>query len=343
MHVRHKLAAVVLPLLVAALAVCLPAVAAGATEQPGLTLSASPGAFTFGAATTLTAQGAAPGADLTLSRKKAGEVDFTVIGTGVAGARGTAAWTRTPPRSVVYRVDQAAGEGWEAAFAEVAVGVRPKITLAAAAPRVLNENEYVRYKVRARPMHPGATVQLARWTGKAWAALRDITLGDDSRGTARVLAGKPGKLIVRAQMAADADHLAGHSLRWRHTVYDRRNPYGVPTRYPHLILVDLSQYKLYYHEHGKVIRVFKCVLGRPSLPTPRGHFKIYAKDPHMSGAYGPRRMRYLGLYAIHGTNEPWLLNRYPRNYSHGCTRLSNTNITWLYSRVHVGTPVWNVP
>ena len=90
-------------------------------------------------------------------------------------------------------------------------------------------------------------------------------------------------------------------------------------------------------------RLFKCVLGRPSLPTPRGHFKIYAKDPDMSGPYGPFRMRYLGLYAIHGTNEPWLLDRYPRNYSHGCTRLSNTNITWLYSRVHVGTPVWNVP
>jgi hypothetical protein len=46
---------------------------------------------------------------------------------------------------------------------------------------------------------------------------------------------------------------------------------------------------------------------------------------------------------LSGTSEPWLLDRSPRNYSHGCTRLSNTNITWLYSRMHVGTPVWNVP
>ena len=144
-------------------------------------------------------------------------------------------------------------------------------------------------------------------------------------------------------MAADVEHLAAHSLPWKATVYDRRNPYGVPTSYPHLILVDLSQYKLYYHEYGNVVRVFDCVLGRPSLPTPPGHYKIYAKDPHMGGPYGPFRMRYLGLYAIHGTNEPWLLDRFPRNYSHGCTRLANANITWLYSRVHVGTPVWNVP
>jgi len=144
-------------------------------------------------------------------------------------------------------------------------------------------------------------------------------------------------------MPADVEHVAGSSAVRSVSVFDPSNPYGVPGRYPHLILVDLSQYKLYYYEHGRVVRVFDCVLGRPSLPTPRGHYHIYAKDAHMYGPYGPRRMRYLGAYAIHGTNEPWLLSRYPRNYSHGCTRLSNSHILWLFDRVHVGTPVWNVP
>ena len=73
------------------------------------------------------------------------------------------------------------------------------------------------------------------------------------------------------------------------------------------------------------------------------HFRIYAKDPHMGGPYGRRWMRYLGEYAIHGTDEPWLLGRFPRNHSHGCTRLSTAHILWLYSRVTVGTPVWNAP
>ncbi len=94
-------------------------------------------------------------------------------------------------------------------------------------------------------------------------------------------------------------------------VFDPRNPYGVPTGPAHYIVVDRSQYKLYYMEHGILKKVFDCVLGRPSLPTPLGHFRIYAKDPHMGGPYGPRRMRYLGEYAIHGTDEPWLLGRYP--------------------------------
>ena len=110
----------------------------------------------------------------------------------------------------------------------------------------------------------------------------------------------------------------------------------------HIVVVDKSEYRLYYIEYGRIVRVFDCVLGKPSTPTPIGHYRIYAKDGHMYGPYGPRRMRYMGAYAIHGTNEPWLLSHSPRAYSHGCTRLSNTNIVWLFSRLHVGTPVWNV-
>jgi hypothetical protein len=341
-NARPKLLAVFPLLLVVALAACLPSVAR-AGEQPQLTLTAAPAALTLGASTTLTAQGAPAGATLTLSRKRGGETDFTVVGTATAGADGTAAWTRTPPESATFRVDLAAGDSWAAASAEASVGVRPKVTLMAVAPKPLHENQRVRYTVTVRPLQPGATVQLSRWTSAGWVTLQNLTLGEDSTATAAILAGKPGRLEVRADIAADADHLAGSSARWKVTVFDRRNPYGVPAKYAHLILVDLSKYKLYYYERGVVIRVFDCVLGRPSLPTPKGHFHIYAKDPHMGGPYGPYRMRYLGLYAVHGTDEPWLLDRYPRNYSHGCTRLSNGHISWLYPRVPVGTPVWNVP
>jgi lipoprotein-anchoring transpeptidase ErfK/SrfK len=341
-NVRRKLAAAVLFLLVVGLAALLPAVARAA-EQPTLTLAAAPSALTCGATTTLTAQGSPPGAELTLSRKRAGETEFTVVAAAIADSDGDAQWKRTPGMSTVFQVAFTDAAAYGSASAEVSVGVRPRVTLAAAARKPLLEDRYVRYTVKVRPAHPGGTVQLTRRTAGGWVALQDVTLGDDSQATVRVLAGKPGRLVVRAEMPADADHLSGHSPLWRVTVYDKRNPYGTPTRLPHLILVDLSKYKLYYHEHGNIVRVFDCVLGRPSLPTPKGHYKIYAKDPHMGGPYGPFRMRYLGLYAIHGTNEPWLLDRFPRNYSHGCTRLANANITWLYSRVHVGTPVWNVP
>jgi hypothetical protein len=342
-NARPKLAdTIILLALVAALAACLPAVAQAA-QQPTLTLTAAPPTLVSGASTTLTASIGVADVPLTLSRRRPGETDFTVVDAGVSTASGVASWTRTPPSSATFRVDFAGDATWAAASAEVSVGVRPRVTLGVSARKPLLETQRVRYTVTVRPAHPGGAVQLQRWTADGWTALRDLTLGDDSRMTVSLPAGRPGRLTVRAEMAADVDHLVGHSTPWKVTVYDRRNPYGTPTKLPHLILVDLSKYKLYYHEHGQVVRVLDCVLGRPGLPTPKGHYKIYAKDPHMGGPYGPFRMRYLGLYAIHGTNEPWLLDRFPRNYSHGCTRLSNTNVTWLYSRVHVGTPVWNVP
>ena len=169
---------------------------------------------------------------------------------------GVAAWKRRPVQSATFRVDLAAGETWAAAFAETSVGVRHRVLLAAVARTPVLQDEHVRYTVTVRPAHPGATVQLQRWTAGGWAPLQDLTLGADSQATVSLLAGAPGRLVVRADMAADAEHLAGHSAPWKVTVYDRRNPYGVPTKYPHLILVDLSQYKLYYHEHGLVVRVF---------------------------------------------------------------------------------------
>jgi hypothetical protein len=337
-YVRRKSAAIV-PLLIVvavAFAALLPAAAVAAAEQP-LTVVAAPATLAFGSATTLTVQGAAPATAVTFLRRRASDDQFVNVAEVVAGADGSARFTVRPPETTLYRAEQAGG------FAEVSVAVRPIVTLTVTAPTPLIETQRARYTVSVRPAHAGATVRLARWTGEAWVTLKNVTLGSDSARTVGLPAGAPGKLAVRAEMAADAEHLAANSHAWKRTVYDKSNPWGVPAKYAHLILVSVHHYKLYYYEHGVVVRVFDCVTGRPSLPTPLGHYRIYAKDPHIGGPYGPYRMRYLGLFAIHGTDEPWLLGRYPRNFSHGCTRLSNEHISWLYPRVSVGTPVWNVP
>ena len=286
---------------------------ARAAEQPTLTLTADPATVVAGEPVTLAASlPGVSGATLTVTRQRAGATGFTTIGSGATDAAGEASWTVTPPASTTYRVEFAGDATHAAASAEVSVGVRPRVTLTVAARTPLLEKQDVRYTVTVRPAHAGRD-RAAASAGRAAAGSRfeDLTLDGDSQARSALPAGAAGRLAVRAQMAADVEHLAAHSLPWKATVYDRRNPYGVPTSYPHLILVDLSQYKLYYHEYGNVIRVFDCVLGRPSLPTPPGHYKIYAKDPHMGGPYGPFRMRYLGLYAIHGTNEPWLLEQVP--------------------------------
>jgi len=337
-HVAAALA--VLALLVIPV-VFVPAVAAA--EAPDLTLKAAPATIVYGDSARLTARVEVPGALLTLSRRYADAAGFTVVGTATADASGRAAWTLRPSGDVTYRAEFAGDATWAPASAEVVVGVRPRVKLRAGAVKPILEGRRITFSVAVRPLHPGGTVQLQRWSKDGWVLLKELTLNDASTARYTWRADQSGMLAVRANMQPDVDHRSGHSVPWKTEVFDPNNPYGVPSGYAHLIVVDLSQYRLYYHEHGQVVRVFDCVLGRPGLPTPRGHFRIYAKDPNIGGPYGPRRMRYLGAYAIHGTNEPWLLQRYPRNFSHGCTRLSNTNILWLYSRVPVGTRVWNVP
>ena len=316
------------------------------TADPGLTLTATPRIVSGGHAATLAVHIAVPGATLQLSRRYVGESAFTPRRSDTADAYGDLSWSVSPLDGATYRVDFAGSAEWASAYVEVRVDVRPKVTLTAFADGTLFTGGRVTLRVRVTPNRPGGIVEVQRWDSAAgtWAVLRSLTLDGDSKARWVWHPSQAGRQKLRARIAADAEHVAGASSARGLEVFDASsNPYGVPSKYPHLILVDISKYKLYYYERGRVVRVFDCVLGRPSLPTPRGHYRIYAKDAHMYGPYGPRRMRYLGAYAIHGTNEPWLLSRYPRNYSHGCTRLSNPHVLWLFDRVHVGTPVWNVP
>jgi lipoprotein-anchoring transpeptidase ErfK/SrfK len=72
---------------------------------------------------------------------------------------------------------------------------------------------------------------------------------------------------------------------------------------------------------------------RPDLPR------------HMDGGpdnpLGARAM-YLGstLYRIHGSNEPWTIGTH---VSSGCIRMTNEDVTDLYSRVNIGTKVIVLP
>lgn len=310
------------------------------TVAPALTLTATPDIAVAGSAITVAAHIDVPGAVLALSRMRGGETEFTLLRTIVVGADGSASWTLHPGRTTTYRVEFAGDATADTASAETMVSVRPRLTLKAT--ETVYEGWKVTFSTSVVPAHPGATVELQRRIGDVWKSWRTLTLSDESRAISRWTSDTRGSLAFRLAMAADVDHADGASGK-RIVLVKDPNPYDVPAGPDHFLVADKSQYRLYYHEHGRVVRVFDCVLGKTSTPTPVGHFKIYAKDSNVGGAYGPRRMRYLGPYAIHGTSEPWLLTRFPRAYSHGCTRLSNTNILWLYERCKVGTQVWNVP
>jgi hypothetical protein len=104
-----------------------------------------------------------------------------------------------------------------------------------------------------------------------------------------------------------------------------------------------------YNGAGHAIWTAPVGIGRPSLPTPAGHFyvreKLRAIGSPMYGPYALGTSAYAptltdwpggGVVGIHGTNEPGLV---PGRPSHGCMRLRNADITRLWRLISVGTPI----
>jgi hypothetical protein len=101
--------------------------------------------------------------------------------------------------------------------------------------------------------------------------------------------------------------------------------------------------------NGRAIWSARIGVGRPSLPTPSGHFYVREKlraidgpvyGPYALGtsAYSPELTEWPGggVVGIHGTNEPQLI---PGRPSHGCIRLRNADVTRLWRLIQVGTPI----
>jgi hypothetical protein len=105
-----------------------------------------------------------------------------------------------------------------------------------------------------------------------------------------------------------------------------------------------------YNQAGNVVWSARVGIGRPSLPTPAGHFyvreKLRAIGSPVYGPYAIATSAYAspklsewpggGIIGIHGTNQPQLI---PGDPSHGCVRMRNGDITRLWHMIAIGTPV----
>lgn len=103
------------------------------------------------------------------------------------------------------------------------------------------------------------------------------------------------------------------------------------------IIVDLSEFRLYLYNGGRLIRTYPVGVGTIATSSPMGSFRIINKAPHPGGPYGAY---WLGLskphYGIHGTDSPSSIGK---RVSHGCIRMHNRDVTELASLVPVGTVV----
>jgi lipoprotein-anchoring transpeptidase ErfK/SrfK len=117
------------------------------------------------------------------------------------------------------------------------------------------------------------------------------------------------------------------------------------------VVVRTSSRRVRVFRHGRLVRTFAAIVGKPSTPTPHGRFFVEESVRMLPGSAGgpfalalSARSNVLqefeggpGQIAIHGVAN---LGGTPGTaISHGCVRLSNRSITWLVARIGPGTPV----
>lgn len=121
--------------------------------------------------------------------------------------------------------------------------------------------------------------------------------------------------------------------------------YRVRTR----LQVDRRHQRATLYRSGRPIWRSRIGVGKPSTPTPSGHFWIREKFKvaKAGGIFGPRAFGTGGysvlsewprggVVGIHGTNHPGLI---PGRPSHGCIRVPNRAVRRLYKLMPIGTPV----
>jgi hypothetical protein len=116
------------------------------------------------------------------------------------------------------------------------------------------------------------------------------------------------------------------------------------------LVVDRRHLRATLYRAGRRILRSPIGVGKPSTPTPAGHFwireRIHSTNPR--GPYGPWAFGTSaysrlsdwpggGVIGIHGTNQPDLI---PGRPSHGCIRVPNKAIGRLARLMPIGTPVW---
>jgi lipoprotein-anchoring transpeptidase ErfK/SrfK len=122
--------------------------------------------------------------------------------------------------------------------------------------------------------------------------------------------------------------------------------------------VSLSDRLLRLHQGDKtILKEMTVAVGKTSTPTPTGNFEVMemVEDPIWQNPWkpsvvykegdsaNPLGIRWIGFkksgeddYGIHGTENKDSLGK---AVTHGCIRLSNEDVSYLYEQLEEGTPV----
>ena len=166
--------------------------------------------------------------------------------------------------------------------------------------------------------------------------------------------------LVESIKAVLADPLAVRTLRTgRVTIDPRVQTKELARIYRTVITIDRAHFRLRLFKRLKFVKGYGVAVGMPAYPTPTGLFSIQSKQVNPTwtapnspwagemagqqvagGAWNnPLKARWMGVtgsVGIHGTGMPWSIGT---RASHGCIRMTVSDVIDLYRRVPLGTPV----
>ena len=131
-------------------------------------------------------------------------------------------------------------------------------------------------------------------------------------------------------------------------------------KYPTVIIVNRSQFKLTLYKGLKVKKTYGIAVGQVGLETPAGLYHIQNKAVNpawhvpnsawagkLAGTVipagdpgNPIKARWMGIFdgaGIHGTSDDGSIGSAA---SHGCIRMHIPDVEELYDQVEVGAPVY---
>jgi lipoprotein-anchoring transpeptidase ErfK/SrfK len=105
------------------------------------------------------------------------------------------------------------------------------------------------------------------------------------------------------------------------------------------IEIDTKKRTLELFNDNVLLKKYIVAVGKPSTPTPLGHWTIIKKGlwGEQFGGHFMQLSIPWGIYGIHGTDKPWSI---AQAVSHGCVRMYNKDAGDLYNIVPIGTPVY---
>lgn len=115
------------------------------------------------------------------------------------------------------------------------------------------------------------------------------------------------------------------------------------------IIVDISDQKVYVYKYGKLNQTFICSTGMDATPTPTGRYLVGSRGEYFGKekgylCYNFVRINhdYLFHSVLHNLDGSIIESEYKKlgkKASHGCIRLKDENVKWIYNNIPRNTLV----